>query len=130
MGANCKNLGPGRVSVPAAKRGAPSPAVLTVVQLCLDLQYGRIERLHVRDGEPVLEPMPKVIRTVKFSAPTSKHSATTLAEVLSKPQTKAFLQEISMMKSACIQRLEVRDSQPCFVEIELYSALGGEVADA
>lgn len=130
MGAICQNLGAGGVSMPAAKRGAPSPAVLAVVQLCLDLQYGRIERLHVRDGELVLDPMPKVIRTVKFSDPTTKRSASTLAEVLSKPQTQAFIREISRMMSGCIQRLEVRDGQPCFMEVEINSASIGEGADA
>jgi hypothetical protein len=104
-----------------AKAGAPSPAILVLVQLCIDLRYGRIERLHVRRGEPVFAPAPEAVRTVKFGGP-AENAPPTLAQILSKPQTQALLRELACVESGCILRLEVRDSQPCFMEIAIQAA--------
>jgi hypothetical protein len=32
-----------------------------------DVQFGRIERLHIRNGEAAFDPLPTVVRTVKFA---------------------------------------------------------------
>ena len=105
----------------APQASAPSRAVRVLVQLCIDLRYGRIERLHVRGGEPVFDPAPEVIRTVKFGGP-EEGAPPTLAQVISKPQTQALLRELSCVESGCILRLEVRDSQPCFMEVAIEAA--------
>jgi hypothetical protein len=42
-----------------------------------------------------------------------------MAQILSKPQTQALLHELAGVKSGCILRLEVRDCQPCFMEVAL-----------
>jgi hypothetical protein len=122
------NRKPDRYSrLPAAGAGAPSSAFLVLVQLCIDLRYGRIDGLHVRRGLPVFDPAPQVIRTVKFGGP-EEVSPPTLAQVLSKPQTQALLRELSRVEGGCILRLEVRDSQPCFMEVAITAA--GEPANA
>jgi hypothetical protein len=111
--------------LPAASE--PSPAFLVLVQLCIDLRYGRIDGLHIRGGLPVFDPAPQVIRTVKFGGP-EEACPPTLAQVLSKPQTQALLRELSRVEGGCILRLEVRDSQPCFMEVAITAA--GEPAHA
>lgn len=45
-----------------------SPARRELVELMQRLNFGRIENLEVRAGEPILDPMPCVVREHKFCA--------------------------------------------------------------
>jgi hypothetical protein len=73
----------------------------------------------VRGGEPVFNPAPEVIKTVKLSGTDAVDTPPSLSQILSKPQTQALLRVLAGVKSGCVLRLEVRDSQPCYVEIGL-----------
>ena len=37
-----------------------------LVELMQEINFGRIEEIEVRDGEPVFDPFPQVIRVIKF----------------------------------------------------------------
>ena len=43
-----------------------TPARKRLVELMQEINYGRIEGLHVRDGEPVFDPPPTVMRLFLF----------------------------------------------------------------
>src|SRR5438105_4723255 len=43
-----------------------SPARRRLLELLRDVHYGRIEQLHVKCGEPVFTPKPRVIKCRKF----------------------------------------------------------------
>jgi len=43
-----------------------TPARKRLVELMQEINYGRIEQLHVRDGEPVFDPPPTVLRLFLF----------------------------------------------------------------
>ena len=105
----------------AAESGEPSAAILGLLQVCILLGFGRIEQLHVHDGEPVFDPSPTLIRTVRLSDADSDQDLPTLAHILRKPQTRALLRELAGVRCGCILRLEVRDAQPVFMEVELRS---------
>ena len=47
-------------------KSALSPARRRLVELMQRVNFGRIDRLEVKGGEPVLEPMPAVTREHKF----------------------------------------------------------------
>lgn len=74
----------------AANEGGGVLDLIVRVRGGLDLQYGRIERLHIRDGEPVLDPTPEVIQPVKFGAGTAEAVRPTLYRRLARLR-QAFL---------------------------------------
>ena len=47
---------------------SPSGARGEFVRLCQRLNYGKIENLRVRNGQPVLDPLPIVTQELKFAA--------------------------------------------------------------
>jgi len=47
-----------------------SPACGRLFEILREIQFGRVESLHVRHGEPVFEPAPRVVRHHKFGSPT------------------------------------------------------------
>ena len=51
---------------PATTKAALTPARRRLVELMQEVNFGRIERLEVRDWEPVLDPPPRVVRQVVF----------------------------------------------------------------
>jgi hypothetical protein len=73
----------------------------------------------VRGGEPRFDPPPQLVRTVKLGGTDAVDTSPSLAQILSKPQTQALLRELAGVKSGRILRLEVRDCQPCFMEVAL-----------
>lgn len=40
-----------------------------LVELLQDLDFGRVEELHIRDGKPVFQPMPRVVATRRLGGP-------------------------------------------------------------
>ena len=50
----------------ATTKAALTPARRRLVELMQEVNFGRIERLEVRDWEPVLDPPPGVVRQVVF----------------------------------------------------------------
>ena len=47
-------------------KAALSPARKRLVELMQEVNYGRIERLQIRDGDPVFNPPPTVLRQYLF----------------------------------------------------------------
>ncbi len=50
----------------AARKGTLTPARRRLIELIQGVNYGRIENLEVRDGEPVFDPPPTVVRLFLF----------------------------------------------------------------
>ena len=50
----------------AANKASLSPARRRLLEICQKINFGRIENLSIRDGEPVLDPLPLIVREVKF----------------------------------------------------------------
>jgi hypothetical protein len=46
--------------------GTLTPARKHLVELMQEINYGRIEKLRVRDGEPVFDPLPTMLRLFNF----------------------------------------------------------------
>src|SRR5690242_16219301 len=49
-------------------KAALSPSRKRLVQMMQHLNYGRIEDLSIRGGEPIFDPPPRVIRHIKLGA--------------------------------------------------------------
>jgi hypothetical protein len=122
---------PGHCKTPptSSRVARPLPAAARVLlQLIADVQFGRIERLHIRNGEAAFDPLPTVVRTVKLAASDGGGSATSPEEMLAKPQVAALFDELAALTDGCILRLEVRDGLPAFMEVAV--GAGPEVSHA
>ena len=57
----------------SAHKSSLSPPRQRLLELLQELNFGRIEGLRVRAGEPVLDPRPRVTREYKFGADNGPH---------------------------------------------------------
>ena len=82
------------------------------------LGFGTIEHLVVRDGEPVFDPPPRVIREVKFGSENGPRPEADLGDFALKAQVRDLLDHLGSLRNATILRLEVKHGLPFRMEVE------------
>ncbi len=82
------------------------------------LGFGTIEDLVIRDGEPVLDPPPRMIRHVKFKGENGPRPETDLDDFVLKKRVLDFLDHLDAIGNGVIRSLEVKYGLPFTMEIE------------
>lgn len=89
-----------------------------LVELLQDIDFGRIEELHFRDGKPVFDPPPRVIVTLKLRAETRTRDEARLSDFALKQSVVLLLLLMRQMGDGKILVIQVRHGLPVTVEIE------------
>jgi hypothetical protein len=89
-----------------------SPARQQLLRLFQELNFGRIENLDVRQGEPVLDPSPQVIREVKFGGENGPRPERHAHDFLLKGQVVELLDQLDRLQDGTIRLLEVKHGLP------------------
>jgi len=90
-----------------------------LVELMQRLNFGRIEDLIIRGGEPVFDPAPKVIQKVKIGGENGPRPEVTCEDFLLKKQTIELLETITDRREGKVLAIDVKHGLPFAVEIEL-----------
>jgi hypothetical protein len=102
-----------------------SPARKRLVLLLQSVVFGRIERLVIRNGEPVLDGdiRPRIVRTYRAgTAPGRRNAARPLAapgeDFVLRKELRDLLAWLDTARNGVIERLEVVDGLPSFWDAE------------
>ena len=95
-----------------------SPAGKYLVEVMQRLNFGCIEGLVVRDGEPVFDPPPRVLREVKFGGENGPRPEAAKADFALKAQVRELFAQMEAMGSGVILSLEVKHGLPFKMTIE------------
>ncbi|HRX85790.1 MAG TPA: hypothetical protein P5572_12295 [Phycisphaerae bacterium] len=76
------------------------------------MNFGRIEAVRVADGQPVLDPPPRVIREVKLGASTGARAELSLADFVLKAEVRELFTELATVGDGVIDSIEVRHGLP------------------
>jgi hypothetical protein len=101
----------------SARTPALSPATRRFLDLLREIHHGRIERLHIRGGEPVLDPRPRIVRRIKFGPHQTPLRGPSLATTELKHQARDLLKIFRQIDDGEIDLLEVVEGLPFLVEI-------------
>lgn len=94
-----------------------SPNVRYAFQRMWRLGYGTFRGVHVRDGDLLLTPTFRVVRTARFpEAATNRHSAVASTVPL-KREHVAFQRELAAIGNGVIDLIKVHDGLPVALEI-------------
>jgi hypothetical protein len=98
-------------------RGNKAKASLTesrrrLVELMQQLNFGRILGLVVRGREPVLDPLPRVVREIKFSGENGPRAERDAPDFLLKTQVVELLQHFDQLGDGTIEVLEIKWGLP------------------
>jgi hypothetical protein len=83
-----------------------------LLELMQAINFGRIEGLAVLDGEPVLDPPPRVIREVKFGGENGPRPELDAGNFLLKTQVVELFQHFDHLGDGTIDVLEIKHGLP------------------
>ncbi len=83
-----------------------------LVELLQELNFGRIEDLVIRDGQPVLNPPPHIIREVKFGGENGPRPERATADFRLKAQVIELFTYFDQMQDGTIDVIEVKHGLP------------------
>ena len=109
---------------PIAKSSLSGPR-RHLVELMQQLNFGRIENLEVRGGEPVFDPAPRVVRKLKIGGENCPRPEIVREDFLLKQQTLEMLDAISQLGDGEVRVIEVKHGLAFSMEIEQSLDNGG-----
>jgi len=82
------------------------------------LNHGRIFDLTVRDGQPVMDPPPRVVREIKFGGENGPRPEVAKADFALKGQVRELFAQMEAMGDGVIRSIEVKHGLPFRMTIE------------
>jgi hypothetical protein len=89
-----------------------------LVELLQRLNFGRVEGLHVRNGEPFFDPAPRIIQKLKMGGENGPRPEATLRDFLLKHQTIEMLEALADLGEGEVLAMEVKNGLCFSLEIE------------
>jgi len=99
-------------------KGSLSPRRRAIIELMQRINFGHIEGLVVRGGEPVFDPPPRVIRTWKSGGDNGPRPQARSADFGLKRDVVEFFGYIERLGDGVVRRIEIRHGLPFHMEIE------------
>ncbi|NUN01317.1 MAG: hypothetical protein HUU41_09400 [Bryobacteraceae bacterium] len=99
-----------------------SPAWQRLLRLFQTINFGRIEELEIRNGEPVFSPEPRVFLELKLDAADGPRPERRLDRFELRSQVERFIGQVARMKNGTVERVEVRHGLPFRIVIEAMPA--------
>lgn len=94
-----------------------TPAQLMLLTLMQRIAYGRIEDLPVQEGQPVMQPLPYVVREVKFGLAAS-HNEHDRDRFQLRTQVVQCFEQLEKLGSGTVRSLEIQDGIPFRMTLE------------
>jgi len=82
------------------------------------INFGRIFDLEVRDGQPVMDPPPRVVREIKFSGDNGPRPEAAKADFTLKAQVRDLFAQLEAMGDGVIPCIEVQRGLPFRMTVE------------
>ena len=95
-----------------------SAARSRLVEMMQQIGFGRVDDLVIRDGEPVFDPMPRIIRDIKLGADNVARPQPDFADFTLKSQVVELFEHLAELGNGTVQSIEVRHGLPFRLVIE------------
>ena len=95
-----------------------SPSRARLVELMQRLDFGRIESLTIREGDPVLDPPPRIVRDVKFCSQNGPRPESELHDFVLKAQVWDLFVHFDSIGNGTIRSLEIMHGLPFLMQVE------------
>lgn len=83
-----------------------------LIRECQRLNFGRIERLEVRGGEPVSDPPPSIVREIKFGGVNESRDEAALDDFELRQEAVALIESLDAIRDGVIDVLVVKHGMP------------------
>jgi len=89
-----------------------------LVELMQRINFGRVERLTVRSGEPVLAPRPRIIREIKFGGENGPRPEAARGDFALKAEVRALFAQLDALGDGIVAVLEIKHGLPFRMIVE------------
>lgn len=93
-----------------------------LIELMQRINFGRIEGLLVRAGQPVLDPRPRIVREIKFGGENGPRPESVKSDFALKAQVRDLLAQLEMLGDGVIPCIEIQRGLPFRMTLEEVSA--------
>ena len=76
------------------------------------INFGRIERLVIKDGEPVFDPQPEAVKEIKFGGDNGPRPESSEVDFALKAQVLDLLEQIDDISNGVIDLIEIKHGLP------------------
>jgi hypothetical protein len=101
-----------------------SPARQKLLRLFQTINFGRVEELEIRNGEPAFSPAPRVLVELKLDVEDGPRPESGLNRFPLRKQVARFFDRIGGLNHGTVELIEIRHGMPFRMVIE---AVPGEV---
>jgi hypothetical protein len=98
-------------------KSALSPARRRLVELLQEINFGRLERVPVRSGEPVLDPLPSIVREYKFASENGPRPEAARPDCALKPQHLDLMRVLDEVRDGTIAVIVCKHGIPFSAEL-------------
>ena len=89
-----------------------------LIELMQRINFGRIERLVINDGQPVLDPSPRMVREIKFGSENGPRPEATTADFSLKAQVVELFRNFDELRNGVIEVLDIKYGLPFRMAVE------------
>lgn len=89
-----------------------------LIELMQWVNYGRIEGLRVRAGQPVLDPRPRIIREIKFGGENGPRPESAKADFALKVQVRELFAQLEALGDGVVPCIEIQRGLPFRMTLE------------
>ena len=102
----------------ADRKSSLSPSQQKLLAEMQRINYGRIEGLPVRRGEPVMDPLPRVVREIKFGGENGPRPESAKADFALKVQIRELFAQLEALGDGVIPCIEIQRGLPFRMTVE------------
>ena len=92
----------------------PKQQLIELMQL---LNFGRIEELPIRNGQPILSPPPRMVRDIKLGGDNAPRPELNARDFLLKTQVVELFRHLEAINNGTVAVLEVKHGLPFKLEV-------------
>ncbi len=105
-----------------------TPGQTRLLELMQAVNFGRIESLRIREGEPTFSPPPRVIQKLKMGGDNTSRAEAEFSDFRLKHGVVELLEMISRLGDGEVRSIEIRFGLPVTAEIEWAGTTDGTSA--
>jgi len=102
----------------ADRKSSLSPSQQKLLAEMQRINYGRIEGLPVRRGEPVMDPLPRVVREIKFGGENGPRPESAKADFTLKAPVRELFAQLEALGDGVIPCIEIQRGLPFRMTVE------------
>ena len=104
--------------VPETRKKDLSEPRQHLVELMQEINFGQIEALTIRNGEPVFKPAPRVSRVHKFGAQNDAKKVSGSRDFVLRKELTELFHQFDELGTGVIESIEVRHGLPFWMRVE------------